>query len=316
MFFRNLILNMKHYKIVLWLKELRAPFFTASALPVIVGTAVAFADTGQFNIILFILAVFATVALHAGANIANDYFDHISKNDWLNDNKTPFSGGSRLIQQNLLTAGQVIVGAWIALFIGASIGLIIVIMTKSLFVLALGLIGILGGYFYTATPLKLGYRTAGEITIGLLFGILPVYGSFYVQTLNFSALPLPPGAIVAVLISLVIFANEFPDFEADKAVNKKTLVVSLGIKNAANLYKAMLIVLSALSVIYSIANFNILTSAVLLTPIISISAICFRNAKPEKLSQQGYFELSKSTILLHTIGCIALVAAILLSKPA
>ncbi|MCX5633399.1 MAG: 1,4-dihydroxy-2-naphthoate octaprenyltransferase [Phycisphaerae bacterium] len=303
-------------KILLWLSELRAPFFTASALPVIVGTAAAYSQTGQFNVIIFILAVFATVALHAGANIANDYFDHISRNDWLNDNKTPFSGGSRLIQQNLLTAGEVIVGAWIALFIGAGIGLLIVILTKSFFVLLLGVIGLFGGYFYTATPFKLGYRTAGEITIGLLFGILPVYGSFYIQTLSFNALPTPPAAIVAVLIFLVIFANEFPDFNADRAAGKKTIVVTLGIKNAANFYRAILIMLCVLAVIYAIANLKALASAVLLIPTISISAICFKNADAEKLSQKGYTALSKSTILLHTIGCIALVAAILLSKPA
>ena len=306
----------KQSKLTLWLKELRAPFFAASALPVIVGTAVAFANTGQFNFILFILALFATVALHAGANIANDYFDHISGNDRLNDNKTPFSGGSRLIQQNLLTAGDCLVGAWIALFIGASIGLIIVIFTKSLFLLLLGAIGLLGGYFYTATPFKLGYRTAGEITIGLLFGILPVYGSFYIQTLTFSTLPLLPGAIVAVLIFQIILANEFPDFLADSAVSKKTLVVTLGTKNAANFYKAMLIVLCVLTLTYSIVYLNALAPAVLFIPIISISAICFKNAKLGKLSQKGYIALSKTTILLHTIGCIALVAAILLSKSA
>jgi 1,4-dihydroxy-2-naphthoate polyprenyltransferase len=303
-------------KLTLWLKELRAPFFTASTLPVIVGTAIAYSHSGQFNVILFILAASATIALHAGANIANDYFDHISGNDRLNDNKTPFSGGSRLIQQNLLTAGQVIVGAWIALFIGASIGLIIVILTKSFFLLLLGVIGLSGGYFYTATPFKLGYRTAGEITIGLLFGILPVYGSFYIQTLTFSTLPLLPGAIIAVLIFLIILANEFPDFEADKAVSKKTLVVTLGIKNAANFYKATLLVLCVLAVIYSVVYLNALASAVLLIPIIPISAVCFKNTDTEKLVQKGYIKLSKKTILLHTTGCIAIAAAILLSKPA
>lgn len=306
----------KQSKLTLWLKELRAPFFTASALPVIVGTALAYSQTGQSNVILFVLAVFATVALHTGANIANDYFDHISRNDWFNDNKTPFSGGSRLIQQNLLTPRQVIVGAWIALFIGAGIGLVIVILTKSFFVLLLGIIGLLGGYFYTATPLKLGYRTAGEITIGLLFGILPVFGSYYVQTQNFTALPLLPGIIVAILIFQVIFANEFPDFSADLAANKKTLVVTLGIKNAVTLYKFILTALCVLSIIYSIAALSLLASAVLLIPIISIGAICFKNANAEKLSRKGYTELSKTTILLHLIGCIALVAAILLSKPA
>ena len=306
---------MEHSKIIIWFKELRAPFFTASALPVIVGTAVAYSQTTQFNVILFILALVATVALHAGANIANDYFDHISGNDRLNENKTPFSGGSRLIQQNLLTAGEVIVGAWIALFIGASIGLVIVIVTKSFFLLLLGAIGLLGGYFYTATPLKLGYRTAGEITIGLLFGILPVYGAYYIQTGTIDFVPFLPALIVAVLIFLVIFANEFPDFEADKAVGKKTLVVTLGIKNAANFYKATLIMLCVLIVSYSVVYLNALASAVLLIPTVILIAICFRNADAGKLAQKGYADLSKSTILLHTAGCIALVAVILVSKP-
>jgi 1,4-dihydroxy-2-naphthoate octaprenyltransferase len=303
-------------KLSLWLKELRAPFFTASALPVIVGTAVAFAGTEQFDIILFILSLFATVAIHAGANIANDYFDHISKNDWLNDNKTPFAGGSRMIQKNLLSPKEIFIGSLAFFAAGAGLGIAILIITKSLFVLLLGIIGILGGYFYTATPVKLGYRTAGEITIGLLFGILPVYGSFYVQTLSFSALPMPPAAIVAILIFLVIFANEFSDFSADRAANKKTLVVILGIKNAANFYKSILIVLCVFAVIYSIANLNIPASAIFLISIISISAICFKNADAEKLSQKGYTGLSKTTILLHATGCITLVAAILLSKPA
>ena len=306
----------KKSKLALWLKEIRSPFFTASVLPVIIGTALAYSAHNSFDLTLFILAVSATVAIHAGANITNDYFDHISGNDRLNDNKTPFSGGSRMIQNNLLSPKEILIGSLAFFAIGAVLGIAILIITKSLFVLLLGIIGILGGYFYTATPLKLGYRTAGEITIGFLFGILPVYGSFYVQTLRFSTLPIPPGAIVAVLIFLVIFANEFPDFNADRAANKKTLVVTLGIKNAATLYKSILIVLCVLLIIYSIANLNSLASAVLLIPIISISAICFKNADAEKVAQKGYIQLSKTTILLHTISCIALVAAILLSKSA
>jgi hypothetical protein len=75
-------------------------------------------------------------------------------------------------------------------------------------------------------------------------------------------------------------------------------------------------VLFVLTIIYSIVYLNAPASAVLLIPTISISTICFKNAEPERLSQKGYAGLSKTTILLHAIGCIALVAAILLSKPA
>jgi 1,4-dihydroxy-2-naphthoate octaprenyltransferase len=304
---------MKHSKIVLWLKELRAPFCTASILPVIIGTAIAYKHTGDFDFALAILALLAAVSIHLGANIANDYFDHISGNDKLNNNKTPFSGGSRMIQDNLLSPKEVLTGSIVFLTIGACMGIVILIKTQSLFVLALGLIGILGGFFYTAPPLKLGYRTAGEITIGFLFGILPVYGAYYIQTGTIDFVPLLPAMITAILIFLVIFANEFPDFAADKAVNKKTLVVTFGIKKAVILYKVTVSILCILAVIYSIISLNMLISAVLLIPIIGISTLSFKNAIAEKLSQKSYDKLSKATIVLHTIGGIGLLAAVLLA---
>ena len=301
-------------KINLWLKELRAPFCMASAMPVIIGTAIAYKQTGDFNFVLSILALFATVSIHLGANIANDYFDHISKNDWLNDNKTPFSGGSRMIQNNLLSPKEILIGSLTFLAIGACLGIGILIITKSLSVLALGIIGIAGGFFYTAPPLKLGYRTAGEITIAFLFGILPVYGAYYIQTGLWDFIPLLPSLLVAILIFLVIFANEFPDFQADKLVNKRTLVVTLGIKKAAMFYKAALILLCILSLLLLIQQS--LAGIIFFLTTFILSLKCKKNAAPEKLSQSGYADLSKATIILHTFVCIALFIAILLSKSA
>jgi 1,4-dihydroxy-2-naphthoate octaprenyltransferase len=164
---------MRQSKFTLWFEELRAPFCVASAMPVIIGTAIAYKHSGDVNLVLAILAVLSAVSIHLGANVANDYFDYLSGNDEHNDNKTPFSGGSRMIQNNLLSPKEILTGSLVFLAIGASLGIAILIKTQSLVVLALGVTGILGGFFYTAPPLKLGYRTAGEITIGFLFGILP-----------------------------------------------------------------------------------------------------------------------------------------------
>lgn len=299
-------------KIILWLKELRSPFCVASAMPVLIGSALAYKQTGSINYTLAILAALATVALHLGANIANDYFDHRTGNDTLNENRTPFSGGSGLIQKGLIPANQVLIASLLFFAIGAGLGIAILIITKSLFVLALGLAGILGGFFYTAPPLKLGYRTAGEITIAFLFGILPVYGAYYIQTGIWNFIPLLPSLIVAVLIFLVIFANEFPDFEADKLVNKRTLVVTLGIKKAAMFYKAALMFSRILSLLFLIQQPFVGILFFLTTFILSLR--CKRNADPEILSQIGQADLSKATILLHAIGCIALFIAILFSK--
>jgi 1,4-dihydroxy-2-naphthoate octaprenyltransferase len=281
-------------------------------MPVLIGSALAYKQIGNINYTLAILAVLATVAFQIASNIANDYFDHRSRNDILNENRTPFSGGSGLLQKGLITPKQALISSLLFFAIGAILGIAILIITKKPAVLALGLAGILGGFFYTAPPLKLGYRTAGEIIIALLFGILPVYGAYYIQTGVWDLIPLLPSLVVAILIFLVIFANEFPDFEADKAVNKRTLVVTLGIKKAALLYKAALGLLRVLSLLLICQQ--PLPGMIFFLTLFLLSCKCQKNADPEKLSQSGNADLSKATILLHIIGSIALFIAILFSK--
>ncbi|MHB9069079.1 MAG: UbiA family prenyltransferase [Sedimentisphaerales bacterium] len=298
-------------KFVLWLKELRLQFCVAGAMPILIGSALAYKQIGSINYTLAILALFATVAFQIASNIANDYFDNRSKNDILNENRTPFSGGSGLLQKGLITPKHTLIASLLFFAIGTILGISILFITKKPAVLALGLAGLLGGFFYTAPPLKLGYRTAGEIIIALLFGILPVYGAYYIQTGVWDLIPLLPASVVAVLIFLVIFANEFPDFQADKAVNKRTLVVTLGIKKAALLYKAALIILVLLSFILTKRPVPV---ALAYLPVCVIVIWCFKICVPEKLSQKGNADLSKATILLHIIGGIALFLAILVSK--
>ncbi|MHC4266625.1 MAG: hypothetical protein ACYSUK_11960, partial [Planctomycetota bacterium] len=81
----------------------RPKFFTASILPVFVGSSLGFLVAGTFSAQLFILATLAIIFVQAGANLANDYYDYRSRNDLLNKNLTPFSGGSRFLPDGLLS---------------------------------------------------------------------------------------------------------------------------------------------------------------------------------------------------------------------
>ena len=185
----------------------RPKHLVAGAAPVIVGSCLGYATLGSFNVLLFVLALLSIILLQAGANMANDYFDHVSGNDWANKNPTPFSGGSRFIQQGLLSPKAMLLAALAALALGCAIGVVILILTQSLFILILGLIGVLGGFFYTANPIKLGYRMVGEFVIFLLFGLLPVYGAYYLQTQSIDAVALVPGILVGILIFLIILIS-------------------------------------------------------------------------------------------------------------
>lgn len=303
----------EHSKLVIFFLASRPKFLAASAAPVLVGSALGCAATGAFNTILFVLALLAIMALHAGANMANDYFDHISGNDWANQNPTPFSGGSRYIQQGICSPKVILLVALIALTTGSAIGMVIVLLTQSLFILILGLIGLLGGFFYTAPPIHLGYRSVGEFVIFLLFGLIPVYGSYYLQTMTFDTVVFLPACLVGILIFLVILVNEFPDADADAAVNKRTLVVRFGVPASIWIYRIALI-----------ASFIIAASAILLYRLmffaglfylltVPIAVVVIRFVNKKDLTTPGRYRASQITVLLHLVGALALSAGFVTS---
>ena len=290
----------------------RPKFLTSSAAPILVGSSLAYATTGSFNPGLFILALSAIIALHSGANITNDYFDHLSGNDWVNKNPTPFSGGRRYIQQGILSARATLLTALFFLTLGSAIGLVIVLLTKSLFILIIGIIGLLGGFFYTAPPLKIGYRCAGELVIALLFGLLPVYASYYLQTETIDTFSLLPAAIVAILIFLVILINEFPDAPADATVNKKTLVVYFGVPASMWIYRIALIgsfVIAAAMLPYR----SLFFAGLLYLITLPIAAFAIKSANKKDLATPGQYRASQITVLLHAIGSLALTIGFIIT---
>jgi 1,4-dihydroxy-2-naphthoate octaprenyltransferase len=222
-------------RIVLWTQALRAPFFTASAMSVVVGSAAAWWAGAEVSWPLFAVTVIGVVALHAGANLTNDYYDHVSGNDAANRFYGPFSGGSRFIQDAVMPPRQYLRGAYIAFGVAIACGCAVYIEVGGWKVIALGLAGLFGGYLYTAPSLKFAYRGLGEIIVGLVFGPLATMGSYAVQAGAIGPKAFWSGVPVGLLVGLILIVNEVPDYEADKAAGKKTLVVRLGRSAGAGL---------------------------------------------------------------------------------
>ncbi|MHA1481097.1 MAG: 1,4-dihydroxy-2-naphthoate octaprenyltransferase [Candidatus Thorarchaeota archaeon] len=226
-----------------WLMEIRLGFLTASITPVLLGTAIAWALTGIILWDVFLLTLIAGVCLHSGANMANDYFDHTAGqtgSDDINEEFiSPFSGGSRTIQLGYLTPREVITGAMVFFAIGGLIGVYLA-FTRDILILFIGVIGAGSGFFYTAPPFRFVKRGIGEIFIGMNFGVLMVFGSYFIQTLTIELEPIIASIPMAILISAVLYINGFPDYVADRDSGKKTLVVRLGRERAAKFYVVMI----------------------------------------------------------------------------
>lgn len=221
-------------------EELRAEFLTASVLPVLLGTSIAYMRTGNLDGLAFLLTILAVVLVHLGTNVSNDYFDHQSGNDWRNTEFVrPFTGGSRLIQKGLLEPREVFALS-VALFSSALAAGIALAVMRGPIIILLGATGIAAGFFYSAPPLKLAARGIGEIIIGLSFGVLCTMGAYYVQAREVTLESLVASLPLAILISAVVFINEFQDMKADAESGKKTIVVRLGRKNASIVFAAMM----------------------------------------------------------------------------
>ena len=206
----------------------RLPFLTATLVPVALGIAAA-ATQHRFNLGLAALTLLGAVAVHLGLNVANDVFDATSGADDYNVNPTLFSGGSRVIQYGLVSLRQMIAISAVAYAVAIAIGLYLA-SVAGWGLLWLGLAGVLISFFYTAPPLRLVHRGLGEPATALGFGPIMVLGAYYVQTGHYALQPLVLSIPVALLVMLILYANEIPDRVADARAGKRTLVVRLSRK--------------------------------------------------------------------------------------
>lgn len=229
-------------RVRLWLRALRAPFFTATLVPVALGGAVATLDLSRagaagLDVKLFALTLVGAVAAHAGANLANDYGDHRSGADRGNPVPSPFNGGSRVIQAGLLAPWKIMAVAMVCfglcivagLFVNREIGGSWFAQTP---VLWLGIAGVALAATYTLGPFRLAYEGLGEAAIALGFGPLLVLGTHFVATASTQSRWAWPGALavsipVAIQVLLIVWINQFQDAPADAASGKHNWVVRL-----------------------------------------------------------------------------------------
>jgi len=227
-------------RLKIWLLELRPPFLTASALPVLLGTAAAYGEGQGIHLSYFLLALLGAVLLHCGTNVLNDYFDFESGNDLLyrEQKNPPFDGGSPFLVQGVLKPQEVYRAGITLLTAGATIGLLLTLL-RGWPLLIIGVLGVFCGYFYVEPRLNLAGRGWGELAVGFCFGPLSVAGAYFVQTQRFALSPLFASLPLGLLITNVLFINQFPDMEADREVGKTHWVVRMGRERATWTFSLM-----------------------------------------------------------------------------
>lgn len=231
-------------KILIWMQAVRVPTLSASIIPVALGGFLSIHSL-HHNLLNIVLAAVAMTFFQIASNLINDVDDFKNKVDTKES-----LGSSRVIVDNMLTEVQVLKAAKVIFITGTAIGIYLT-AESGLAIFVLGALGAASAYFYTRKPFQFKYRGYGVPLIFLMFGPLPVLGSYFLSTGVFDLKPLLLSIPIGLLTTAILHANDLRDIEHDSSAGIKSFAILLGSRKAM-LFYIILLTASYASVILSI----------------------------------------------------------------
>jgi 1,4-dihydroxy-2-naphthoate octaprenyltransferase len=218
-----------------WIEGARPRTLPAAIAPVAVGAGLG-AWAGSFIGVRVLLALVVAIALQVGVNFANDYSDGVKGTD------AARVGPVRLVGQGLAPAARVRLAAVLSFAVAAVAGLVLVAITQQWWLLAIGAASIAAAWLYTGGPRPYGYAGLGEVFVFVFFGLVPVVGTAYVQTLEITVADVVASVGVGLLACAILVTNNLRDIAGDTVAGKITLAVRLGDRRTRRLFAAIVIV--------------------------------------------------------------------------
>ncbi len=235
-----------------WVNAARLRTLPLSVSGIIVGTTIA-AQQGYFNIVIFSLALGTTLGLQILSNFANDYGDGVKGTD--NEERI---GPARALQSGLITRREMKTGIIITALATLVLAILLIYTAFgdenfifALIFFFLGLGAIVAAVKYTVGQNAYGYRGMGDVFVFIFFGLVAVFGSYFLYAMKMNWPVLLPASAIGFLSAGVLNLNNLRDATSDARAGKNTLVVKLGPKNARNYHYSLIFGAVLCLVIYS-----------------------------------------------------------------
>ena len=236
-----------------WINAARLRTLPLSISGILVGSAIA-AHSGYFDIAIFSLALATTLGLQILSNFANDYGDGIKGTD--NDERI---GPARAIQSGLITHKDMKVAMVVTAVTTLLMAVLLIYasfgsekLLSALFFFFLGVAAIIAAIKYTVGDSAYGYRGMGDIFVFIFFGLVAVYGSYYLYSHSHEIISVFPAVSIGFLSVAVLNLNNLRDRISDERSGKITLVVKLGDRKAKNYHYILILGALLCLLIYSV----------------------------------------------------------------
>ncbi|MGH3763072.1 1,4-dihydroxy-2-naphthoate polyprenyltransferase [Actinophytocola sp.] len=251
-----------------WVEGARVRTLPNSVAPVIVGAGAAGA-IDRFNWWASLLALAVALSLQVGVNYANDYSDGVRGTD------AARVGPLRLVGSGVATAASVRTAAFACFGVASVAGLLLVVLTGHVWLLAVGVVCVAGAWFYTGGSRPYGYSGWGEAAVFVFFGLVAVLGTQYVQAATVTWAGLAGAVALGSFSAAVLVANNLRDVPTDREAGKRTLAVRLGDRRTRTLYFGLVTLPFVVTVVAAVANVWLLAAlgaAAVVVPAVRIVA--------------------------------------------
>lgn len=257
----------------------------ASMASMLLGAGAAFHD-GSRAFGWLALVVIGIFAIEVAKNASGEVFDYDSGTDLAvsPEDRSPFSGGKRVMVDGLLTRAQ----TWRVALVGyalCAIAGIAIVLVREPRVLPLGIAGALLAFFYHAPPFKLSYRGLGELAVFVAYGPLLCAGTYLVMRGTMPSWVVWLSVPLGILIAAFLWANEFPDFRSDAGAGKRTLVVRLGRVRASRVFALLVAAAMALAAALPLAGAPVGALAGLVAAVPAAQSVATLLRSPEETAR-------------------------------
>ena len=225
-------------RVLAFLTLTRPIFLLGGVMMYALGLAWASNDVARVDLLAAVVGQAMVTATQLAAQYINEYYDNDA--DLNNSNRTYFSGGSGVLASRRLPRTVPLRAARVCASISAVA--IIFLAFRTPVAAAIGVVSLLGAWFYSAPPLALAGSGWGEVEASILVAILVPYAAYATQ----SSLLSPSLILLCLPLFFVhlamLIAFSLPDLETDAAVRKRTLAVRLGLRGAVGLHNVALLI--------------------------------------------------------------------------
>jgi 1,4-dihydroxy-2-naphthoate octaprenyltransferase len=232
----NVALTGKVARLRVWLVAARYLALPQVIIPCFLGALIAFTHA-QFDILLFFICLIGLTAVGLGTYLLDDYFDLKLAGTHYREEIQREGSKVRTLKAPLVTDGTIklehVLYVGLGLFVIGALACAYLTIISGWLVLALSLAGVFICFFYSAPPIKLGYRGFGEISVALTTGPMICLGTYYVLTNDISLEPIMASLPIGILVGTILYIHSIMDSEPDKVVGKRTMAITLGSQEKA-----------------------------------------------------------------------------------